>query len=397
MKIAFILTQSLDSPSGLGRYGPVARELVKIGYQVEILALHHDWTPEIRNPYDDAGVVVKYVGQMHVHKRGSSKQYFSLPKLLYISIHAILRLAHAIYSSDADIIHLGKPQPFNVIAARLGRRGRIIYCDCDDYEAETNNFSHEWQRQIVRYFEDSIIRVASKMTVNTTFTEARYISLGYPSHNIKYVPNGVERARFECTADNLEDLIAKWNLSADDPLIMYVGSLSLISHPVDLLLKAFVHVKQEIPQARLMIIGGGEDFHHLQKESLALDIFSNVTFTGRISPDEIPQYLRLAMLTVDPVLDDLTAKARCPLKVLESIAVGVPVVTGDVGDRRLILHDGQLGILVEPGDSLSLAQGIITLIHDVPTRTSMEERSNTLRHSLFWDQLVFEFAQVYES
>jgi len=43
MKIAFLMTQSLDSPSGLGRYGPIARELDHLGHTVEIIALHHDW------------------------------------------------------------------------------------------------------------------------------------------------------------------------------------------------------------------------------------------------------------------------------------------------------------------------------------------------------------------
>ena len=41
MKIAFMLTQSLDSPSGLGRYGPLARELARMGHAVEVFALHY--------------------------------------------------------------------------------------------------------------------------------------------------------------------------------------------------------------------------------------------------------------------------------------------------------------------------------------------------------------------
>ena len=43
MKIAFVLTQSLDSPSGIGRYGPIARVLARGGYDIELIALHYAW------------------------------------------------------------------------------------------------------------------------------------------------------------------------------------------------------------------------------------------------------------------------------------------------------------------------------------------------------------------
>ena len=43
MRIHFLLTQDLESPSGLGRYFPMARELVRLGHQVTISALHSDY------------------------------------------------------------------------------------------------------------------------------------------------------------------------------------------------------------------------------------------------------------------------------------------------------------------------------------------------------------------
>ncbi len=65
-RIVFVLTQSLDSPSGLGRYGPLARELAQRGHEIELLALHPDWTSLSNPKYTDNGVKVHYVSQMHV-------------------------------------------------------------------------------------------------------------------------------------------------------------------------------------------------------------------------------------------------------------------------------------------------------------------------------------------
>ena len=262
MKIAFVLSQSLDSPSGLGRFGPLARELVKQGHTVTVFALHYDWGRLSPKHYGEQGVAVAYVGQMHVRKEGPRKLYFNPGRLLLVSLASTLRLASALWKSDAEIIQLCKPQPINALAARLGRRGRPIYCDCDDYEAGSNRFSSAWQRRIVQNFEDGVVSYAAGLTVNTRFNFNRYSAMGYPSDRIIYVPNGVERSRFE-TPHDLAPFRQRWGLATGTPVVAYVGTLSILSHAVDLLLEAFAIVSAELPVARLLLVGGGEDYDRL--------------------------------------------------------------------------------------------------------------------------------------
>ncbi len=394
MKIVFVLTQSLDSPSGLGRYGPLARELVKLGHQVEIIALHYAWHQLQEKQYIDAGVYINYVGQMHVRKEGPRKIYFSPIRLIWVSLLAIIRLALAIARSNAELIHLGKPQPFNVLAVKISRKGRKVYCDCDDYEAETNKFSNGWQRQIVQYFEDNIIYNVSGLTVNTKFTQQRYIQLGYPEKQIRYVPNGIERSRF-ISPPTVKYLRKQWSINSDAPIIIYVGTLGLLSHPVDLLLKAFQKVIQHLPKARLMLVGGGEDYDTLQKLAEYLDITDKTIFTGRIHPNKVPGYLALATISVDPVYDDLIAQARSPLKILESLAMGTPVITSDVGDRRMLLANGTCGVLVNAGDAQALANGLIELLQNEKARKGMINAALAFHKIWYWDRLVTEFSKIY--
>jgi glycosyltransferase involved in cell wall biosynthesis len=394
MRIAFVLTQSLESPSGLGRYWPIAKELTRLGHHIDILALHHNLVELDQRRFVKDGVTVYYAGQMHVRKIGPRKIYFTPAQLLIVSLASTLKLAYALARSNAEIIHLCKPQPINTMAAKLGRRGRPVFCDCDDYEAHVNRFSREWQRKVVTHFEDSIVDYVAGLTVNTQFTLARYRNLGFPWDRIEYVPNGVDRARF-CSRPNVDALRKRRKLDEKTPLVSYVGSLSLASHPVDLLVEAFSHVARQCPDARLMLVGGGEDYDKLEQQAQHLGIADRTVFAGRVPPEEIPAYLALTTVTADPVHDDLVARARSPLKVVESLTMGVPVVTSDVGDRRTTLANGELGILVSPGDSRALADGLLAVLENPPSREHMSQAALACRGQWYWDYLVHDFARVY--
>ncbi len=395
MHIAFVLSQSLESPSGLGRYWPLAKELARLGHRVTVLALHHNLHQLRQRRFFSAGVRVHYAGQMHVLKEGSRKRYYSPGRLLLVSLTSTLSLARSLARLDADVVHLCKPQPINGLAVRLGRRGRPVFVDCDDYEAQTNRFSGQWQRRIVQHFEDGVVHYAAGLTVNTRFTLARYRDLGVPEARLTYVPNGVDRARFAAPPDTAA-LRQRWGLGPDEPRIVYVGTLGLTSHPVDLLLEAFRRLLPRCPAARLLLVGGGEDYDALQALAQQLAVARRTIFTGRVPPEDVPGYFALATVAVDPVHDDLTARARSPLKVLESLVSGVPVVTGDVGDRRALLHDGALGVLVTPGDSQALAHGLLAVLQDPAARARMTQAALAGREEWYWDRLVHDFFRVYD-
>ncbi|MCJ7661445.1 MAG: glycosyltransferase family 4 protein [Anaerolineales bacterium] len=395
MKFAFLLTQSLDSPSGLGRFGPLAREFIRHGHEVDLLALHYDYSNLKLKSYIDQGVHVNYVGQMHVRKQGPRKTYFGTRQLLSVSMNSTLQLARALRKSDADIVQICKPQPMNVLAAHLGARARPVFCDCDDYEAETNLFTNKWQKRIVQYFEDGIVNYVSGITVNTRFSFKRYEALGFQKQHLVYVPNGAERNRFSVQT-HPDKVRNQWGLNPDHLIVLYTGTLGIHSHPVDLLIDAFALVCRDLPNARLIIVGSGEDYDLLKDRSRQLDITDYVIFTGRISPEEIPDYISAAAVSVDPVKDDLTAKARSPLKIMESLVVGTPVVTSDVGDRRSILNDGEYGILVPPGNVQGLSNGIIQILVQPAKRAKMAEAATNCREQWLWNNLSEKFLSIYD-
>jgi glycosyltransferase involved in cell wall biosynthesis len=346
---------------------------VRAGHAVDLFGLHPDWENTQPRQFDNHGVRVTYAGPMHIRQAGNRKLYYKTSQLPKVLLTAVLGLARALYRSDAEIIHVCKSQPVNLLAARLARRGRPIYVDSDDYEAETNNFSSEWQRRLVRRFEDGIVRYAAGITTNTRFTRQRFVAMGYPQNRIIYVPNGIERQRFDPEVTYPRPA-ALAQFPDSSPLVVYIGTLGILSHPVDLLLEAFHQLLTNVPTARLVLVGGGEDYGALVALSQRLGIAEQTLFTGRVAPDEIPSYLAAATVTVDPVHDNLIAKARYPLKIVESLAMGVPVVTGDVGDS---LADGLQQVLLSEGER------------------PFYEAIAAHRETWYWDRLIDTFMKVY--
>jgi len=420
MKITFLLTQSLEDPSGLGRYFPLAKELARLGNEVNILALHPNLSGLSQRRLQVGGVKVHYVGQMHVRKVGSRKTYFSPLGLVRVALASSLRMGFRTLLTETDVIQLGKPHPINGVAALGTRflRGKRLYLDCDDYEADSNRFSGQWQRSIVALFEDNLPRFVTGMTVNTRFTQERNVALGFPAERIVYVPNGVDRERFaEVNPEGVQALRRELGLD-NKKVIVYVGSMSLVNHPVDLLLEAFAIVRRRCSDAVLILAGGGQDYDLLRRRAEELSLGEVAIFVGRVKPEAVPYYLAMADVSTDPVHDDLTARARSPLKLFESFAVGTPVVTGDVGDRRNMLGgppqspltlggkfcdgapfdpaQGKAGVLVKAGDAQALAEGILAILEDSDLAHAAREAALRLRERYYWDVLVRDFIQVYQ-
>jgi glycosyltransferase involved in cell wall biosynthesis len=386
IRLLFLLTQSLDSPSGLGRYGPLARALARRGHEVEVVALHHDWErlPREYRVQEADGVTVRYVGQMHVLKRGGEKVYFAPPRLLWLTMMATLRLLWQGLRAPAEVIVVGKAQPMNGVAGWLAARlrGLPLWVDVDDHEAASNRFGGRWQQWIVSRVEAWLPRRARWVTTNTVASRERLITEGVSPDAITLLPNGYERVRFAPGNGSR----AETGLQDGGDVVLYLGSLSLPSHPVDLLVRAWPAVQERHPGARLLIVGGGEDAAALRELAARLGVEDSVQFVGRVPPEEAAAYYRRAALSIDPVYDDEAARGRSPLKVVESLACGTPVVTGDVGDRAQVV--GEAGRVVRAGEPEALAEGILSLLGDPEGLARMRRLAPSQAAGYEWEAMA---------
>lgn len=402
LKITLLLTQSLSSPGGAGRYWPLSKALTKLGHQVTIIALHHDFDNEEKRKYVKDGITVHYAGQMHVRKIGNKKYYFNNFQLIWIVAIATLRLTWATLQIDSDVIHVCKTQPMNGVAAWIVHllRKTPIYLDSDDYEAVNNKFGNKWQQKIVSMFENWMPSFAQGITVGTRYIGDRFRDLGYPSSRIVLVHNGVDQERFSILDDIqsdsiIQDIRSSLQLPPQAQTIVYVGSISLVSHAIDLLLEAFSIVSSENDNAHLVIVGAGEDFDVMVEMAETLGLDDRITFVGRVPMENIPYYYRLGLVSVDPMRVSLPAESSLSLKLLESIAAATPCITSDIGDRTEVVGDA--GIAVKPDDHLHLAQALLEVFDDEDMILQMRHGAFVKRSENWWDKRIQTFMRVYRS
>jgi glycosyltransferase involved in cell wall biosynthesis len=395
-KMMFMLTQDLQSPSGIGRYFPLCKNLVKQGYDVTVAALHSQYGSLEERTLIKEGVKISYVAQMHVKKENNQTVYFQPSQLVWYSIVATWRLFIYLLKHPVDIVVICKPHPMNSIAGLLGgalTRAKILL-DCDDYEAASNTFRSAWQRWVVMVFENWMPKLVHHVTTNTLFNKRRMIAAGIPAEKIDYIPNGVDLDRFQMVGNEQGEYKLLNPRFVGQKVIAYIGSLNLNNHPVDLLIEAFQIIASKMQAVFLLVVGGGKDIEKLQKLSETLGIQDRVIFEGRVSPDLIPHYYQMADVSVDPVYDTDAAKGRCPLKLFESWVMDTPMITSDVGDRGFLAGTPPALRLVKPGDKEDLAKHLMAVLNDIGLAKTLVKQGQKRLPNYSWERLAEEFSSI---
>jgi glycosyltransferase involved in cell wall biosynthesis len=397
MRIVYLMNQDLESPNGIGRFFPLARGLAKRGHEIHIVTLHSDFASVKEARFEREGVHIWYVSQMHVLKKGSQKIYFPAHKLIYLMAKATLRLSYAALNTPADIIHVAKPQPMNSLAGLPPRflQGKRLFVDCDDLEAANNRFGGAWQRKIIAFFENHMPKAADCVTTHTYVLRDRLIQSGVKPERICYLPNGMDPERFaRPLSGEVEQMKTALGVQ-EKKVIVFVGTMSLVSHAVDDLIRAMPYVLQQIPEAVLLLVGGGEDIENLQEMAQELQLGESVRFLGRMSPEKAALAYRTAGVSVAPVHDNEAGRAALSLKIFESWAAEVPLVTVDVGDRRMVIGDPPAALLPPAGDPEKLAQAITAILKDEDLANTLRSRGLERANHYSWDLLAQKMESVY--
>lgn len=196
------------------------------------------------------------------------------------------------------------------------------------------------------------------------------------------VPNGVDAELFASARPAESD--------DPEPLIAFCGSFRPW-HGLDTLLEAFkLLVHRRSSAARLLCVGDGPLREWFDAEVTRSGLADRVEVTGYVDQPEVARRLAGATVAVAPY-PPLEQFYFSPLKLYEFLALGLPVVAGEIGQVGAILGDGRHGWLYPPGDVGALASRLSEVLdrpHEA-RRRACAGRDWVLAHAT-WDHRVAE-------
>ena len=246
-----------------------------------------------------------------------------------------------------------------------------------------------------RYYAERVrrrlaLRAAAALSaqmVAVSMTCARDISrgIGIRRSRIRMIPNGV---RF--TPPQRVTLREELRLRPDDRLVVAVGNLYPVKGHVNLI-DAFGLIASRHPNLHIAISGRGALADSLMARARAYELQHRVHLLGLRS--DVSGVLAAADIFALPSLSE-----GMPLALLEAMFARCPIVASDVGDVSVALENGRDGVLVPPGDPLSLAEAIDRLLTHPAEAHALGERAARRANAEYdLSRMVDRYVGVYES
>lgn len=204
------------------------------------------------------------------------------------------------------------------------------------------------------------------------------------------VSNGIDLQRF--TPDPAPgDLYERFHLPKDAPIVSYIGRLDAEKH-LPVLIKAFVRVQDVHSDVHLLIVGDGTDAPHLKALVREAGLTHKVTFTGRVSDEDLQNLHKVGTVFCMPSPAELQSIAT-----LEAMASGQPVVAVDAGALKELCQDQRNGYLCTQDDDEEIANGLSEIIGDPARRQRFSDQSLEIADLHDLQTTLQQFENIYDS
>ncbi|WP_053977526.1 glycosyltransferase family 4 protein [Mangrovimonas xylaniphaga] len=174
-----------------------------------------------------------------------------------------------------------------------------------------------------------IFQHAKHNVAPSLYLKESFSKFGYA--NVVHIPNSIRLANYPLSSRNYESINLLW-----------VRSFSKIYNP-QLAVKVVYALKQKGYDASLCMVGPDSDGSLEDVSTLAADLDVSVRFTGKLSKVEWIKLAKEYNIFINTTNFDNT-----PVSVIEAMALGIPVVSTNVGGMPYLIADGENGLLVPP-------------------------------------------------
>lgn len=356
---------------------PIARELANAGHSLTIVM--PDEPPPASRASTDDGVRQVSLGRLHV-----------IPILGYLLLG--LRIVWTVRRLRPDVVYAFKPIGYAGLALfafwalrQVGLSSAVLALDTDDWEGKGGWADRDrhpwWERRLMIWQERWSLDHADLTTVASRELEKVASARGTLT---VYAPNAASPASPGWAVG--DGLSVRRTLDLGDAPVILAYTRFVEFNPrrlVDLIAAA----RSRVSDAQMVVVGKGlgDEDAALQRLIHERGIEDVVHLVGWVANDQLPAYFAAADAAVYLLDDTLLNRTKCPMKLVDLLLAGVPVVSDDVGQAREYIQDGETGLLVSAGNVDAMAIQVARLLGDDAYRRRLGQAARqTMLASWTW-------------
>ncbi|OUS02145.1 glycosyl transferase family 1 [Flavobacteriales bacterium 33_180_T64] len=221
-------------------------------------------------------------------------------------------------------------------------------------------------------FENAKCSVAPSLYLKNAFETFNY-------KNVVHISNALEVINYPFL-----------NKVYDSPKLLWVRSFSKIYNP-KLAVKAFNAIKQTYPNAELCMIGPDSDGTLKDVKALVKELKLNVKFTGKLGKKEWIELSKTYNVFINTTNFD-----NMPVSVIEAMALGLPVVSTNVGGIPFLIHHNTTGLLVNPDSVNEMTKAILDLMTNKQNRTILIQNARIQAEQYDWVNIKKQWSNILE-
>lgn len=294
--------------------------------------------------------------------------YLDKPKLIrhFLYFRELLRK-----SADADMIYALDPVSVGLpalFASQVMRR-KLVLRIAGDYAWEQgsqrfgvtdmlDDFAkaykkYPWQVRVLKKIEKYVADGAVRIIVPSGYLKKIVADWGVPPEKISVVYNGFNVVVTKALKPSIRKRLGLSGsvIVSAGRLVPWKGMKELVEIMPELL--------SSVKDAMLVIIGDGPEEASLKALAKQLGVEERVKFTGRLSQNDLFEYVKAA-----DVFALNTSYEGLSHLVLETMAIGTPVITTNVGGNPETIQNGKTGILLAPNDTSGFKKAIMELLSE---------------------------------
>jgi phosphatidylinositol alpha-1,6-mannosyltransferase len=291
------------------------------------------------------------------------------PSSLMLPTPGVARRAREILRAEAcDTVWFGAAAPLALLGPALRRAGaRRVIASTHGHEVGWSMLPGAWH---------ALRRIGSTsdaVTFVSKYTRSRFASAFGRTAALEYLPSGVDTEVFKPDFHARKEIRTRYGLG-DRPTAVCVSRL-WPRKGQDMLIRALPAIRERVPEAALLLVGGGPYEDRLRALVAQLDLSAHVVFAGRVPEEELPAHFVAGDVFAMPCRTHGRGLDVEGLGIvyLEASASGLPVVAGNSGGAPEAVLDGVTGNVVAGRDLPAIARSVADLLADPTMASEMGE------------------------